>query len=254
MTCFMFTFVLPHSTWGVILGETARASPRNMPFVPTPLWRVAEGLSHGCWPSPIEKKYVPMHCNVFWVSPRMKDACMTFFLQRCTSKSNFLWTDGSWCMSAGECWSESIPPQDCEAKTCFPWGSLYVCPSRNIYFSLLSCSLDKEGGNKKLSLHRAKNHSTQDSRVVPHRGTSWAALRLTAQIGRDAVLSESYGRGYYLVLWPSWYRASFFPSLFFLRQHRHSRNTSLQRPALKYSVKEKKIKKRRKSNYCWTNL
>jgi hypothetical protein len=32
--------------------------------------------------------------------------------------------------------------------------------------------------------------------VVPHRGTNWAALWLTAQIGRDAVLSESYGRGY----------------------------------------------------------
>ena len=41
-----------------------------------------------------------------------------------------------------------------------------------------------------------QNHSTQDSRVVPHRGTNWAALWLTAQIGRDAVLSESYGRGY----------------------------------------------------------
>ena len=41
-----------------------------------------------------------------------------------------------------------------------------------------------------------KNHSTQDSRVVPHRGTNWAALWLTAQIGRDAVLSKSYGRGY----------------------------------------------------------
>jgi hypothetical protein len=41
-----------------------------------------------------------------------------------------------------------------------------------------------------------KNHGTQDSRVVPHRGTNWAALWLTAQIGRDAVLSESYGRGY----------------------------------------------------------
>ena len=40
-----------------------------------------------------------------------------------------------------------------------------------------------------------KNHSTQDSRVVPHRGTNWAALRLTSQIGRDAVLSKSYGRG-----------------------------------------------------------
>ena len=32
--------------------------------------------------------------------------------------------------------------------------------------------------------------------MVPHHGTNWAALRLTAQIGRDAVLSESYGRGY----------------------------------------------------------
>ena len=42
---------------------------------------------------------------------------------------------------------------------------------------------------------REQNHSTQDSRVVPHRGTNWAALWLTAQIGRDAVLSESYGRG-----------------------------------------------------------
>ena len=31
--------------------------------------------------------------------------------------------------------------------------------------------------------------------MVPHRGTNWAALWLTAQIGRDAVLSESYGRG-----------------------------------------------------------
>ena len=41
-----------------------------------------------------------------------------------------------------------------------------------------------------------KNHSTQDSRVVPHRGTNQAALWLTSQIGRDAVLSESYGRGY----------------------------------------------------------
>ena len=49
----------------------------------------------------------------------------------------------------------------------------------------------KKGGEKK-----KKNHGTQDSRVVPHRGTNWAALWLTAQIGRDAVLSESYGRGY----------------------------------------------------------
>ena len=36
--------------------------------------------------------------------------------------------------------------------------------------------------------------------MVPHRGTNWAALWLTAQIGRDAVLSESYGRGYLLLL------------------------------------------------------
>jgi hypothetical protein len=41
-----------------------------------------------------------------------------------------------------------------------------------------------------------KKHGTQDSRVVPHRGTNWAALWLTAQIERDAVLSESYGRGW----------------------------------------------------------
>ena len=33
--------------------------------------------------------------------------------------------------------------------------------------------------------------------MVPHRGTNWAALWLTAQIRRDAVLSESYGRGYW---------------------------------------------------------
>ena len=42
---------------------------------------------------------------------------------------------------------------------------------------------------------KRENHGTQDSRVVPHRGTNWAALRLTAQIERDAVLSEPYGRG-----------------------------------------------------------
>ena len=51
---------------------------------------------------------------------------------------------------------------------------------------------------QKVNSQRAKNHGTQDSRVVPHRGTNWAALRLTAQIGRDAVLSKSYGRGYNL--------------------------------------------------------
>ena len=42
---------------------------------------------------------------------------------------------------------------------------------------------------------KKKNHSTWDSRVVPHRGTNWAALWLTSQIRRDAVLSKSYGRG-----------------------------------------------------------
>ena len=41
-----------------------------------------------------------------------------------------------------------------------------------------------------------KNHSTRDSQVVPHLGTNRAALCLTAQIGRDAVFSESYGRGW----------------------------------------------------------
>jgi hypothetical protein len=40
-----------------------------------------------------------------------------------------------------------------------------------------------------------KNHGTRDSQVVPHLGTNRAALSLTSQIGRDAVLSESYGRG-----------------------------------------------------------
>ena len=52
-----------------------------------------------------------------------------------------------------------------------------------------------EKGKKGRAVEEGKNHSTQGSRVVPHRGTNWAALRLTAQIGRDAVLSESYGRG-----------------------------------------------------------
>lgn len=42
----------------------------------------------------------------------------------------------------------------------------------------------------------AKNHSTRDSQVVPHLGTNRAALSLTSQIGRDAVLSEPYGRGW----------------------------------------------------------
>lgn len=51
---------------------------------------------------------------------------------------------------------------------------------------------------KVVKKYTQQNHSTQDSRVVPHRGTNWAVLWLTLQIGRDAVLSESYGRGYTL--------------------------------------------------------
>jgi hypothetical protein len=61
--------------------------------------------------------------------------------------------------------------------------------------------LYNSANTKKINLRfphpfKIKNHSTQDSRVVPHRGTNWAALCLTAQIRRDAVHSESYGRGY----------------------------------------------------------
>ena len=51
------------------------------------------------------------------------------------------------------------------------------------------------GAPARRPLGHGKNHGTQDSRVVPHRGTNWAVLWLTLQIGRDAVLSESYGRG-----------------------------------------------------------
>ena len=57
--------------------------------------------------------------------------------------------------------------------------------------------LDKKKFEGLAGKESKKNHGTQDSRVVPHRGTNWAALWLTAQIGRDAVLSESYGRGYW---------------------------------------------------------
>ena len=58
-----------------------------------------------------------------------------------------------------------------------------------------SCMGCKQPPIKKRIKIKIKNHGTQDSRVVPHRGTNWAALRLTAQIERDAVLSKSYGRG-----------------------------------------------------------
>ena len=53
----------------------------------------------------------------------------------------------------------------------------------------MTSTVTGEGGKK------GRNHGTQDSRVVPHRGTNWAALWLTTQIERDAVLSKSYGRG-----------------------------------------------------------
>ena len=53
----------------------------------------------------------------------------------------------------------------------------------------MTSTVTGEGGIK------GRNHGTQDSRVVPHRGTNWAALWLTTQIERDAVLSKSYGRG-----------------------------------------------------------
>ena len=45
-----------------------------------------------------------------------------------------------------------------------------------------------------------KNFSTQDSHVVPQHGTDRAAQCLTSQIGRDAVLSLSYGRRYHTLL------------------------------------------------------
>ena len=56
----------------------------------------------------------------------------------------------------------------------------------------LSARSDDRAGEKR----KTENHDTQDSHVVPHHGTDWAAPCLTTQIGRDAVLSRSYGRGY----------------------------------------------------------
>ena len=47
----------------------------------------------------------------------------------------------------------------------------------------------------RITKEKSKNHSTSDSCVVPHRSTNEAVHWLTAQIGRDAVLSVSYGRG-----------------------------------------------------------
>ena len=70
----------------------------------------------------------------------------------------------------------------CTLGAAYCWSR---CPSKSI-----------QAGPNAQHVLRTKNHSTQDSHVVPHHGTNWAALRLTAQIGRDAVLSKSYGRGY----------------------------------------------------------
>lgn len=64
--------------------------------------------------------------------------------------------------------------------TAIDWGSWLVTCAKS--------SGRAQAGNK--------NHSTRDSQVVPHLGTNRAALSLTSQIGRDAVLSESYGRGW----------------------------------------------------------
>ena len=66
-----------------------------------------------------------------------------------------------------------------------------ACPEVNIYILYYN--------NKKTKISRKKNNfqltaAPMDSCVVPHRSTNRAALWLTAQIGRDAVLSESYGR------------------------------------------------------------
>ena len=47
--------------------------------------------------------------------------------------------------------------------------------------------------------------------MVPHRGTNWAAPWLTSQIGRDAVLSRSYGRGYYSRHTPVYKSISLYP-------------------------------------------
>ena len=40
-----------------------------------------------------------------------------------------------------------------------------------------------------------KNHSTQDSHLVPHGGTDWAIHDLASQSGRDGAFFAFYGRG-----------------------------------------------------------
>lgn len=49
---------------------------------------------------------------------------------------------------------------------------------------------------------KAKNYSTQYSRVVPHHSTDCAITSLTSEIGRDPVLSGVYGRSYHITLVP----------------------------------------------------
>jgi hypothetical protein len=72
----------------------------------------------------------------------------------------------------------------------YTFTMLFCTLSLHFLFTLLVPRLHLHWNAKRM------NHSTQDSRVVPHHGTNWAALCLTAQIRRDAVLSKSYGRGY----------------------------------------------------------
>ena len=61
--------------------------------------------------------------------------------------------------------------------------------------------MDKKQKQKK----KQKDYGTQYSRVVPHHSTDWADTSLTSEIGRDPVLSSTYGRrhqfsAHYLVI------------------------------------------------------
>ena len=52
----------------------------------------------------------------------------------------------------------------------------------------------KKKKKKKKEKKEKKNYSTRASHVLPDRTTDQAGTCLTSQIGRDAVLSRSYGR------------------------------------------------------------
>jgi hypothetical protein len=80
----------------------------------------------------------------------------------------------------------------------FPYGRYFVLGDVAVHTCTLvvRIGVHKWAPFKKGENNKIKNHSTQDSRVVPHRGTNWAVLCLTLEIGRDPVLSKSYGRGY----------------------------------------------------------